>query len=219
MQLIDCDAAINYSCNRSVMESNSHCSPSAQAGTGKCLKTSRCWGSHVFLSHVLCNVSLLSHPPLAIFLLTHHHILTSPPPNAVPPLLSPSHPSVQQLSLNVHQPLHQHQSQEIKMSNCPFSCWYSLPDRCTDVCFYPMHLGNKLWHCSLHTPSFATPFVALCIFLYGITVLIGEIVVYGGALEFQEIMGVVLSTNLDRKSLGNGERSYPHNDPIPLWTA
>lgn len=68
-------------------------------------------------------------------------------------------------------------------------------------------------------PSPVTPFVTLCIFLYGITVLIGEIVVYGGALEFQEIMEAALSTNLDRKSLGNGEQSYPHSDRIPLWTA
>lgn len=50
-------------------------------------------------------------------------------------------------------------------------------------------------------PSDTPLFVPPCIFLYEITVLIGEIVFYGQALEFQEIMEGSLCTNLDRKSL------------------
>lgn len=64
---------------------------------------------------------------------------------------------------------------------------------------------------ALHTPPSVTPFVTPCIFLYEITVLIGEIVVYARVLGFQEIMEVVLCTNLDRKSLESGEQSYLNN--------
>lgn len=73
-----------------------------------------------------------------------------------------------------------------------------------------------------HTPPSVTPFVTPCIFLYEITVLIGEIVVYARVLEFQEIMEVVLCTNLDRKSLENGEQSYLNNvgkDSLWAYTA
>lgn len=134
------------------------------------------------------------------------------------PLLSLHPPMALQSSLNLHQPPHQHQSQQIKVASCPFSYRYSLPpDRSTDVCFYPRCLGDKMWHISPHSPS-VTPFVTACIFLYEITVLIGEIVVYGRGLEFQEIMEGMLCTDQDRKSLGNGEQSYLHNDNIHVWT-
>jgi len=76
--------------------------------------------------------------------------LHSPPPN---PLLSSCILlKWRYTSLNLHLPPHQHQSQQIKVSSCPFSYWYSLPpDGSTDVCFYPVSLGNKKWHFSLHS--------------------------------------------------------------------
>lgn len=133
----------------------------------------------------MCTFSFLPHAP------------------PTPSLLIPYPPMALQSSLNLHhQPPRQHQSQQMKASSCPFSYWYLLlPDRFTDVCFYPLCLGNKMWHISSHTPSL-TPFVSPCIFLYEITLLIGEIVVYGQALEFQEIMEGVLCINLGQKIIG-----------------
>lgn len=143
-----------------------------------------------------------------------------PPPShaPTPPLLSPCPPMTLQSSLNFHQPPHQHQSQQIKVSSCPF---FPTDTRCRQTdplmsAFIPC-LGDKIWHISPHTPS-VTPFVTPCIFLYEITVLIGEIVVYGRGLEFQEIMEGVLCTNVDRKSLENGEQLYLQNDYIYVWT-
>ncbi len=130
--------------------------------------------------------------PFSLLLLCFSFILSSPRPfllhtctclffppylshASAPPLISLHPPVAMQSSLNLHQPPHQHQSQQIKVSSCPFSDWYSLPpDRSTDVCFYPQCLGNKMWHISPHTPS-VTPFVTPCIFLYEITLLIGEL--------------------------------------------
>lgn len=52
---------------------------------------------------------------------------------------------------------------------------------------------------SLHTPLPPTPFVSPCMLLYEITVLIGEIVAYGQALKFQEIMEGGFCINVGQK--------------------
>lgn len=51
-------------------------------------------------------------------------------------------------------------------------------------------------------PPLSPPFVSSCIFLYEISVLIGEIVVYGQALEFQQIMEGILCSDRGQKIIG-----------------
>lgn len=63
---------------------------------------------------------------------------------------------------------------------------------------YLLMLPHPTGPFSLPTPTF----VSTCIFLYEISVLIGEIVVYGQALEFQQIMEGILYSELGQKIIG-----------------
>lgn len=58
-------------------------------------------------------------------------------------------------------------------------------------------LISRVLGISLHPPH--TPFVSPCMLLDEITVLIGEIVAYGQALKFQEIMEGGFCTNTGQK--------------------
>lgn len=132
--------------------------------------------------------------------LSHH------PSRSVPSCRGPFPPPVaSRPSLNLHRrPPRRHQRQQMKARRRPFFL-VILCRRRTDSlmsAFIPCVLGIKC-DISLHANpppmSLASPFVSPCIFLYEISVLIGEIVVYGQALEFQEIMEGVLCPDLGQE--------------------
>lgn len=124
MQLIDCDAAINYSCNRSVMESS--------------LSTDRhrwmfkgCRHSCVFFFH-----SRNAFIPTIAFPFRLLHVHTPPSPPTTSCLPAPYSPFVLEQTPS--------SSSDIKVSRSKrqvvhFSCgWLLQPNRLDDVCFPPV---------------------------------------------------------------------------------
>lgn len=125
MQLIDCDAAINYSCNRSVMESNPSTDRHRWMFKG-------CRHSCIFFSH-----SGNAFIPTITFSFRLLHVRTLFPPHAPPALCLPAPYSpfvLERTTLS---------SSDIKgsRSKCQvacFSCERLLqPNRLDDVCFCP----------------------------------------------------------------------------------
>lgn len=160
--------------------------------------------------------------PVSSFIFVHNKAILadfsrvralSLPPTTRPvpshPAAVPTPPVASRPSLNLHRrPPRRHQRQQMKASSCPFFL-VILCRRRTDSlmsAFIPCVLGIKC-DISLHAnPPQTPPYVSrlpicisLYIFLYEISVLIGEIVVYGQALEFQEIMEGVLCPDLGQE--------------------
>lgn len=195
MQLIDCDAAINYSCNRSVMESN----PSTDRHR---LMFKGCRHSCLFFSH---SGNAFISTITFTFPLLHVRTLLSPMPH----LLHASPLPTLLLSLNrrLRSPLtSKGADQSAGLSVFPADGCCSRTDWMMSV-FVPRH-GNKIWHISSSCCAPRMP-------LYEITVLTGQIVVYVQALEFQQIMEGVLFTEAGQKIIG--EWWSLHSDYSHAW--
>lgn len=185
MQLIDCDAAINYSCNRRVLESN--------LSTGRRRWMFKgCRRPRVVFPHSgNAFIPTVAFPFVSCARArSPHHSRPCAPPTSC--LLAPSSPFVLERT-----PL---SSSDIKGIRSKRRLSISPADgRCcrtdwTMSVFVPCH-GNKMWHISSSCCSPRMP-------LYEITVLTGQIVVYGQALKFQEIMEGVLFTTARQKIIG-----------------
>lgn len=185
MQLIDCDTAINSSCNRSVLES--------KLGTDR--RRWMCKGCR--RPRVFCPHSGNAFIPTVAFPFVSytcarspHHSRPRAPPTSC--LLAPSSPFVlEQTALSSSDIKGSRSKRRLSISPAGGRC------RRTDwmmSVFVPCH-GNKMWHISSSSRS-------PCMTLYEITVLTGQIVVYGQALEFQEIMEGVLFTTAGQKIIG-----------------
>lgn len=199
MQLIDCDAAINYSCNRSVMESNPSTDRHRWTFKG-------CRHSCVFFSH-----SGNAFIPTITFPFRLLHVRTPPPfPLPIPPhllLASPLPTLLLSLNGRLCPPLTSKGAvQSSELSVFPATGCCSRTDWMVSV-FVLCH-GNKIWHISSSCRAPRMP-------LYEITVLTDQIVVYAQALEFQEIMEGVLFTKAGQKIIG--EWWSLHSDYIHAW--